>query len=159
MKTVVDTLLSSFPGEFMNGREYPWAYFPPRTTFRKVWVFTSKLIYCARSYRRLLIMGSDDELNNFITNVGTVFQRCREKNVTLNSKTLMIGKDKVPFVRHEINSSGINMSQKQIEEEIAFTTPQTLKEQQSFLGLINYFKDHIRDHAHMSVPYINSEQI
>ena len=64
----------------------------------------------------------------------------------------MIGKDKVPFVEHEIDSSGINMSQKRIEGAIAFTTPRTLKELQSFLGLINYFKDHIRDHALIARP-------
>jgi len=55
-------------------------------------------------------------------------------------------------IGHEINSSGINMSQKRIEGAIAFTTSRTLKELQSFLGLINYFKDHLRDHALIARP-------
>ena len=46
-----------------------------------------------------IIMGSDD---NFITNV---------RYMVVQVKELMIGKDKVPFVGHEIDSSGINMSQ------------------------------------------------
>ena len=98
----------------------------------------------------MLILGSGDD--NFISNVRTVFQRCREKNVTLNAKKLTIGKDKVQFVGHEIDSCGINMSQKRIEGTIAFAEPSTLKELQSFLGLVNYFKDHLRDHSLIARP-------
>ena len=98
----------------------------------------------------MFIMGSDDD--NFITNVRTVFQRCREKNVTLNSKKLMIGKEKVSFVGHEIDSCRINMSQKRIEGAITFTTLRTLKKLQSFLSLINNFKDYLRDHSLIARP-------
>jgi hypothetical protein len=90
----------------------------------------------------MLILGRDDD--NFISNVRTVFQRCREKNVALNVKKLTIAKDKVQFLGHEIDSCGINMSQKRIEGTIAFAEPSMLKELQSFLGLVNYFKDHLR---------------
>ena len=44
------------------------------------------------------------------------------------------------------------MSQKRIEGVVAFKTPWTLKELQTFLGLINYFKDHLRDHALIARP-------
>ena len=136
----------------------PMGLLPSTTYFQKsmgVYVL-SDLLYriCEVYIDDMLIIGSDDD--NFIANVRTVFQRCREKYVTINSKTLMIGKDKIPFVGHEIDSSRIKMSEKRIEGAIAFTTPRTLKELQSFLGLINYFKDHLRDYSLMPVPCIDS---
>ena len=56
----------------------------------------------------MLVIGETDDA--FIRNVTTVFQRCREKNVILNAKKLVIGFDTAPFVGHEICATGINMS-------------------------------------------------
>jgi hypothetical protein len=98
----------------------------------------------------MLVFGEMDDA--FIRNVTTVFQRCREKNVTLNAKKLVIGVDTVPFVGHEISATGINMSKKRIESATSFSKPNSLKELQSFLGLVNYFKDHLRDHSAIAKP-------
>ena len=81
-----------------------------------------------------------------------VFERYPDKNVTLNAKNLVIRCDTVPFVGHEISATGINMSKKQIESAISFCKPNSLKELQSFLGLVNYFKDHLRDHSSIAKP-------
>ena len=88
----------------------------------------------------------------FIENARAVFQRCREKNVTLNAKKLLIGFDKIQFVGHELDAQGINMTQKRIESTIAFTKPSSLKELQAFLGLVNYFRNHLRDHSLIAQP-------
>jgi len=53
---------------------------------------------------------------------------------------LTIGKDKVSFVGHELDLQGINMSQERLDSA-RFSKPLTLKDFQSFLGLVNYFKD------------------
>ena len=58
----------------------------------------------------MLVFGETDDA--FLRNVKTVFQRCREKNVTLIAKKLVIGVDTVPFVGHEISATAINMSKK-----------------------------------------------
>ena len=39
------------------------------------------------------------------------------------------------------------MSQKRIESTIAFCKPTPLNELQSFMGVVNYFKDHLRYHS------------
>ena len=44
------------------------------------------------------------------------------------------------------------MSKKRIESAISFSKPNSLKELQSFLGLVNYFKDHLRDHSAFAKP-------
>ena len=98
----------------------------------------------------MLIFGSNDE--TFLDNTRTVFQRCRERNVTLNAKKLIIGFDTIPFVGHDIDARGINMSQKRIESTIAFCKPTSLTELQSFMGVVDYFKDHLRDHSAVAKP-------
>ena len=49
-------------------------------------------------------------------------------------------------MRHELDSTGINMSQKRIQS-IQFVKPTTLTELYLFLGLVNYFRDHISQHS------------
>ena len=44
------------------------------------------------------------------------------------------------------------MSQKRLDSAIKFSKPSTLKDLQSFLGLVNYFKDHLRDHSLIARP-------
>jgi len=46
----------------------------------------------------------------------------------------------------------MNMSKKRIESAISFSTLNSLKELQSFLGLVNYFKGHLRDHSAIAKP-------
>ena len=48
---------------------------------------------------------------------------------------------------HELDSTGINMSQKRVQSTINFAKPVTLTELYSFLGLVNYFRDHIPQHS------------
>ena len=44
----------------------------------------------------LLVYGHDDD--EFVANVRTIFQKCRDKTVTLSAKTLYLGFDIIPFV-------------------------------------------------------------
>ena len=69
----------------------------------------------------MLIFRSNDK--TVLDNTRTVFQRCRERNVTLNAKTLIIGFDTIPFVGHDIEVKGINMYQKRIKSTIDFCKP------------------------------------
>ena len=70
-----------------------------------------------------------------------------EKNGNIELKKIYLGFDTVPFVGHELDSTGINMSQKRVQSTINFAKPVTLTELYSFLGLVNYFRDHIPQHS------------
>ena len=67
--------------------------------------------------------------------------------VTLSAKELYLSFDTVPFVGHELDSTGINMSQKRVKSTINLVKPVALIELYSFLGLVNYFRDHIPQHS------------
>ena len=72
------------------------------------------------------------------------------EGVILSAKKLVIGMAKVPFVGHEVDSLQLNMSQARINCTIAFTQPVTLEELSSFLGMVNYFRDHLRSYSRHS---------
>ena len=115
------------------------------------YVFRERLYQICEVYiDDLLIYGNDDD--SFVQNVRTIFQKCREKNVTLSAKKLYLSFDTVQFVGHELDSTGINMTQKRIESTIQFAQPNSLTELYSFLGLVNYFRDHIPQHSLVAQP-------
>jgi len=107
-------------------------------------------IICEVYIDDLLIYGRNEE--EFLRNVETVFERLREYNVTLNPKKVHLGLQTISFVGHEIDSEGINMSQKRVESTIDVIRPTNLKELYSFIGLVNFFHDHIPHHATVAKP-------
>ena len=68
----------------------------------------------------------------------------REKGVIFRAKKLVIGMSSAQFVDHEADLAGLNMTKARIESMVAFTKPGSLKELSSFLGAVNFFKDHMR---------------
>ena len=74
-------------------------------------------------------MGSYDII---IFNVRTVFQRCREMNITLNTKTHDRSRPKKVLL--------LAMQYVPETDTIVFSQPRPLKELQSFLGLVNFYK-------------------
>ena len=66
-----------------------------------------------------------------------------EKKGHIKRKKLYLGFDTVPFAGHELDSTGINMSQKRVQSTINFVKSVTPTEFYSFLGLVNYFRDQI----------------
>ena len=57
---------------------------------------------CEVNIDDMLIFGKNED--NFLANTCTLFQCCRERNVTLNAKKLIIGFDAIPFVGHDIDA-------------------------------------------------------
>ena len=46
-----------------------------------------------------------------------------------------------------IDATGITFSEGKISEVLAFPQPTTVKQVRSFLGLCNFFRDHVRNHS------------
>ena len=55
-------------------------------------------------------------------------------------------------VLHLIDTTGLNMTQQRIENTVNIREPSNLKELQSFLGVANYFRDHIKNHSIIVQP-------
>jgi hypothetical protein len=61
----------------------------------------------------------------------------------------------VEFVGHVLKPDGVCFSaQKKREKVLDFPFPEKLKHLKSFLGLVNYFRDHVRGLSSMVKPCV-----
>jgi transposase InsO family protein len=98
----------------------------------------------------ILIHGRTEE--EFIERVKLVFDRLRKHKITVNPKKCFFGASRIEFVGHEINEEGMKFSEEKIRKVIDFALPITSKQLQGFLGLANYFRDHIEGFSTRSTP-------
>ena len=94
--------------------------------------------------------GQDD--SDLLVNLRQVFERCRQYRIALNPKKSKIGLDRIDWVPHQLDADGIHFSAVQLSEVAEFPTPVGAKGLRSFLGLANYFRDHVRHYADVERP-------
>jgi hypothetical protein len=87
----------------------------------------------------------DDE---FLERLRTVLERFRQFNITLNPKRCNFGLAGVEFVGHVLKIDGICFSTEKRTKVLNFALPVKQKQLKSFLGLVNYFRDHVQGLSH-----------
>lgn len=95
---------------------------------------------------------TEDEL---IERLRKVLLRFREFNITANPKKCDFGMSEVEYVGHVMNEHGLSFSKGKVAEVLDFPVPTIMKGLKSFLGLANYFRDHIRNHSSVVKPLHN----
>jgi hypothetical protein len=65
----------------------------------------------------------------------------------VNPDKCIFGADEVEFVGHLLDEEGITFSKTKFARVIDLIKPFNLKELRSFVGLVNYFRDHIQNHS------------
>jgi hypothetical protein len=58
----------------------------------------------------------------------------------------------VEFVGHVLKPDGVSFSTKKREKVLDFLFPEKLKHLRSFLGLVNYFRNHVKGLSNMVKP-------
>ena len=115
--------------------------------FQKVMatVVLSGIIYvlCELYIDDVFVFGRDEQ--EFVTNLRQVFERMRLYNITLNPKKVCLGQDSIEFVGHVINADGITFSGEKRDKVLNFPLPTKAKQLMGFIGLVNYFRDHVPD--------------
>jgi len=107
-------------------------------------------IMCEVYLDDVLVFGRDDD--EFIYNLGKVFARFRQYNITLHPDKCRFGLSEVEYVGYVINEKGMSFSQEKIDSVLNFPKPVIMKQLKSFLGLANYFHTHVREHSMLVRP-------
>jgi hypothetical protein len=81
-----------------------------------------------------------------------LFTRFRAYNVTLNPEKCAIGMTRVEYVGHLIDSEGIHFTRIKLDSVARFEEPKTMFEVKHFLGLANYFRDHVPNFSVIAIP-------
>ena len=110
-------------------------------------------IACELYLDDVLVFGKDED--SFLKNLREVFNRFRKHNIKLKPKKCMIGATEVEYVGHTINSEGVTFSRQKIDTVLNFPKPHTHKDMKRFLGIANYFRDHIIGYSDMAKPLHN----
>jgi hypothetical protein len=80
-------------------------------------------------------------------NLKKVLQRLKEFNITVNPDKCNLGVQQVKFVGHTFDQHGKSFDREKLQEVVDFPLPTNEGELRSFLGLANYFRDHLRMHS------------
>jgi hypothetical protein len=97
-----------------------------------------------------LVYATNDE--EFIERLQVVFEWFHQFNITLNSKKCYFGLAEVEFVGHVLKSDGVCFSTEKRSKVLDFVLPVKQKQLKSFLGLVNYFRDHVQGLSHKVKP-------
>ena len=89
----------------------------------------------------ILFWGSSEEdyLSHLETIVGQMYHS--------QPQQMQVRIEEVEYAGHVLDRSGLSFSKKKKESIVHFKLLENQKELHSFLGLANYFRDHIRNHS------------
>ena len=83
--------------------------------------------------------------SEFLDRIRQVFVRFRDYNIKVNPDKVVLGSTEIEYLGHVINSQGKTFSREKINTAIQLDKPVTREQLKSFLGLANYFRNHIRN--------------
>ena len=99
----------------------------------------------------LIVHGPTTE--DFFDSLDRVLKRCIQFNVTLNPTKCRLGVTEIEYVGHTIDAAGHHhFSREKLDHVKRMPLPHTHGELRAFLGLSNYFRDHVRDYATLTAP-------
>jgi hypothetical protein len=91
-------------------------------------------------------------LNKYLDNTRKVLVRPRGKKVTSNPAKTRLGLKEVEYVGHLISSTGTSFTEEKRLQVLDFPLPETEKALLQFIGLANYFRDHVPNMTEMFEP-------
>ena len=97
----------------------------------------------------ILYANSEDQL---LEHMELLFQRLREYNITLNPVKAHIGLEEIEYVGHLLSATGISFTSDKISKVVELPRPTVKHELKRFLGLVNYFRDHLNNLSFYTQP-------
>ncbi len=114
-------------------------------------VLAGLIYYICEAYLDDIIVYAETE-EELVQRLREVFERFRKFRLTLNPDKCQFGVNEVEYVGHVINESGLSFSREKLNKVLVFPIPVIAKGLKCFLGLANYFRDHVRNHSIIVKP-------
>ncbi|GBM36119.1 Retrovirus-related Pol polyprotein from transposon 17.6 [Araneus ventricosus] len=100
----------------------------------------------------IIAANSISEMN---TRLQLVFDRLSKFNLTLDPNKIQICKTNITYLGVNISANGYAPSEDNIQKVTKFPVPQNVKQVQSYLGMMNYFRHLIFNYAEVVEPIVN----
>ena len=98
----------------------------------------------------IIVPGAEED--EYLNNLDRVMQALDRANLTVNPEKCRLGLRQIEYVGHTIDSTGIHFSKEKLQKVVQMEKPKYAKQLKSFLGLANYFRDHIAGHSTTVAP-------
>jgi hypothetical protein len=98
------------------------------------------------------VIVSGQEEDDFVSNVEAVFIKFDEHHITVNPKKVKLGLHQMECVGHVVDHEGVHFSRSKLDSVLNFKQPIYAAQMKSFLGLANYFRDHVKNYSDLSRP-------
>ena len=89
----------------------------------------------------IIVYGSTED--EFLERLEKLFQRLKERRITLNPRKSRLGLSSIEYVGHIIDSTGLTYSPEKVKKVLDFPAPKLAKDLRSFIGLASYFSDKV----------------
>ena len=101
----------------------------------------------------VMVLGSSFE--DHMHNLRLVFSRFRQYGLRLKAKKCLFFQKQVEFLGRLVSEDGIEVGPEPTQVVREWPVPTCVKEVQSFLGLVNYHRNFMKDFAEKAVPLYN----
>jgi len=91
----------------------------------------------------------------FLDRLRTVFNRFKQFNLKLKANKCEFGMTQLKFLGFNISHGGIGLDENKVKSIIKMPEPKDVKQLQSFLGHINFNRDHIQNCSLIAQPLYN----
>ena len=107
-------------------------------------------IICEIYIDDIIIFGKDEI--QFLENLRQVLLRLRNHKIRINPRKTKLGLQQVEYVGHMLSCEGLSFSREKRSDVFQTPLPKTVGDLRSFLGLANWFRDHIQHHSTLAHP-------
>jgi hypothetical protein len=95
---------------------------------------------------------TNGSFGNHLNQLDEILQRLKENNLQVNGDKSSFCATEAKFLGFELTRQGVKPQGKKVEAVVKIATPKTVKQVCSFIGMINYYKDHIPHHSDLLRP-------
>ena len=88
----------------------------------------------------------------FLIRLRAILERFRKHKLTANPKKCRLGQRSAEYVGRMVDREGLHFSAEKLDGVMDFPKPVFGKQMKSFLGLCNYFRDHVDHHSDLVKP-------
>ena len=94
------------------------------------------------------ILVASETVDQHLGDLRHTFETLRDNGLVINKKKCLLGRSSIEFLGYHVDSTGISPLPHRVEAIRKIPPPTTIKELQSFLGMINYYRRFIAHAAH-----------
>ena len=96
-----------------------------------------------------------ETLEEHYSHLGRLLTRLRDFGLYVNAKKCVLAKESVKFLGHEVSSEGLHPLHHKVSLVATMERPKTLKKLRRFLGIVGYYREHVKEMAKIAQPLTN----